>query len=88
MNDFNCTSNRIKLLLHADDITMYVSGNYVYILIFVVNNELVSINNWFISNRLSLNLNKSSFIIFYSSEKSVCPFINTQIALLLYFSLI
>ena len=27
MNDFNCTSNMIKLLLYADDITMNVSGN-------------------------------------------------------------
>ena len=131
----------IKLLLYADDITMYVSGKDVNNLICAVNNELVIINNWFISNRLTLNLNKSSFTIFHSSKKSVSfdsslsinssllnmvtqirylgilmdehltwskhisyiqnliaknigvisrirPFINTKIALLLYFSLI
>ena len=71
MNDFSCTSKMIKLLLYADDITMYVSGQDVNNLIFAVNNELVIINNWFISNRLSLNLNKSSFIIFHSSKKPV-----------------
>ena len=73
VNYFNCTSNMIKLLLYADDITyyiMYASGNYVNNLSYAVNNELVIINNLFISNRLSLNLNKSSFIIFHSSKKS------------------
>ena len=45
VNYFNCTSNMIKLLLYADDITMYVSGNYVNNLICAVNSELVIINN-------------------------------------------
>ena len=70
-NDFSCTSNMIKLLLYADDITMNVSGNDVNNLFCAVNNELVIINNWFISNRLFLYLNKSSFIIFHYSKKSV-----------------
>ena len=65
------TSNVIKLLLYADDITMYISGKDVSSLNCAVNNELVIISNWFIFNRLSLNLNKSSFIIFHSSKKSV-----------------
>ena len=141
MNDFSCTSKMIKLLLYADDITMYISGKDVNSFICAVNNELVIISNWFVSNHLFLNLNKSSFIIFHSSKKSVSfdfpisinnsllnrvttirylgilldehltwskhityiqnliaknigvisrirPFINTKIALLLYFSLI
>ena len=50
---------------------MYISGKDVSSLICAVNNELVIISNWFIFNRLSLNLNKSSFIIFHSSKKSV-----------------
>ena len=57
----------IKLLLYVDDITIYIYRKDVNNLICAVNNELVIINNWFISNRLSLNLNKSSFIIFHSS---------------------
>ena len=47
MNDFNCKSNVIKLLLYADDITMYVSGNYVNNLICARYTELVIINNWY-----------------------------------------
>ena len=68
MNDFSCTSKMIKLLLFADDITMYISGKDVNSLICAVNNELVIISNWFVSNHLFLNLNKSSFIIFNSSK--------------------
>ena len=70
MNDFNCTSKMIKLMWYNDDITMYISGKDVNNLICAVNNELVIINNWFISNHLTLKLNKSSFIIFHSSKKS------------------
>ena len=29
MNDFSCASKMIKLLLYADDITMYISGKDV-----------------------------------------------------------
>ena len=71
MNDFSCSSKMIKLLLYADDITMYISGKDVNSLICAVNNELVIISNWFVSNHLFLNLNKSSVIIFHSSKKSV-----------------
>ena len=52
-------------------ILLYKFLERMSIILFVVNSELVIINNWFISNRLSLNLNKSRFIIFNSSKKSV-----------------
>ena len=29
MNDFNCTSTLFKILLHADDITVYTSGDNI-----------------------------------------------------------
>ena len=54
--------------------TMYISGKDVNNLICAVNNELVIINNWFISNCLTLNLNKLSFIIFHSSKKNLYHF--------------
>ena len=34
MNDFNCTSILIKLLLYADDVNAYVLGNGVNNLIY------------------------------------------------------
>ena len=49
---------------------IYISGNDINNLINSVNDDIVIIDNWFISNRLPLNLYKSSFIIFHSSKKS------------------
>ena len=66
LNDFYCTSNMFTLLLHADDITIYIYGNDINKLLNTRNDELV-----IIANRLSLNLNKSSFIIFQCS-KNLC----------------
>ena len=48
MNDFHWTSNTIKLLLYADDITKYISGINVNNLINAINDKLVIINNWFV----------------------------------------
>ena len=69
INDFKCSSNLVKLLLYADDIVVYISGKNVNNLITLLNNELILFNNWFIKNCLSLNTNKSNFIIFHSCRK-------------------
>ena len=56
MNDFSCTSTLFKVLLYADDITVYTSGGNINSLIQSLNKELYNINNWIITNRLSLNI--------------------------------
>ena len=71
INDFKCSSNLVKLLLYADDIVVYISGKNVNNLITLLNNELILFNNWFIKNCLSLNINKSNFIIFHSCRKVI-----------------
>ena len=65
------SSSLIKLLLYADDIVVYISGKNVNNLITSLNNELILFNNWFIKNCLSLNINKSNFIIFHSCRKVI-----------------
>ena len=71
INDFQCSSSLVKLLLYADDIVVYISGKNVNNLITSLNNELILFNNWFIKNCLSLNINKSNFIIFHSCRKVI-----------------
>ena len=71
INDFQCSSSLIKLLLYAYDIVAYISGKNVNNLITSLNNELILFNNWFIKNCLSLNINKSNFIIFHSCRKVI-----------------
>ena len=38
-------------------------------LVDILNEELDKLTNWFVSNRLSLNVKKINFIIFYSPQK-------------------
>ena len=54
----------MKTTLFADDSCFYLSHNNPETLINIANNDLNSLNNWFISNRLTLNIKKSHCIIF------------------------
>ena len=58
----NCLSDS-KAILFADDTTLYVSSNNIKTLYHSVNSELESLNDWFRSNKLSLNIGKH--IMFY-----------------------
>ena len=49
-------------ILYADDTCVLISGNHLNNLIKMLNIELISLNNWFKANKLSLNTKK---IIFY-----------------------
>ena len=49
-------------ILYADDTCVLISGNHLNDLIDWLNTELISLNNWFKANKLSLNTKK---IIFY-----------------------
>ena len=45
--------------MFADDTTLFLEDNNILRLQENVNNELLKINNWLISNRLSINLKKT-----------------------------
>ena len=55
-------------MLYADDTCILVSGNDLKALITMLNDELISLNNWFKANKLSLNTKKSFFMIFHRSR--------------------
>ena len=70
INDI-CRSNSIFTpITYADDTTLLFSPNY-YLnseqLSILINAELENINEWFMSNKLSLNIDKTNYIIFHSS---------------------
>ena len=52
--------------MFADDITLFLEDNNIVRLQENVNYELVKINNWLISNRLYINLNKTYHMILTS----------------------
>ena len=52
------------LRLFADDTNLFVHDRNIETLISVANTQLQKLNNWFLANKLSLNINKTCFTLF------------------------
>ena len=63
INDLNSHSS-LRSVMFADDTNLFLSGKNLQQLELQLNEELKLVNEWFNSNLLSLNLSKTSFIIF------------------------
>ena len=48
--------------IYADDTCVLISGTHLNDLIDILNTELISLNNWFKANKLSLNTKKPVFL--------------------------
>ena len=68
VNDICNVSPILFKILFADDTCVLISGNHLNNLIKMLNIELISLNNWFKANKLSLNTKKSFFMIFHRSR--------------------
>ena len=60
----------LKLILYADDTTIYFSSPNLQSLFSTFNSELVYINEWFLKNKLTVNLTKTNYVLFHSSRRS------------------
>ena len=67
VNDICHVSPILFKILYADDTCELISGNHLSNLIRRLNTELISLNNWFKANKLSLNT-KTFFMIFHRSR--------------------
>ena len=77
INDISSVSNVFSSVLFADDTTLLYSSNNLQELPATVNNELSNIMQWLNANRLSLNIEKTNFMIFRLRGKTeVCPTIH------------
>ena len=68
-NDINNCINNLNNLLFADDTCLFSSGSNLNSLIDIINSELISVNNWLKANKLSLNVEKTSYIVFTRKKK-------------------
>ena len=68
INDMHRCSDKLKFLHFADDTTVYMSGSDLERLCMDVENELRKVNEWLNANRLSLNVDKTSFMLFTHSR--------------------
>ena len=73
INDLPNVSNHLFFILFADDTNVFYSHNCINTLFQIVNVELNLIAEWFQANRLSLNLEKTNYILFRSHKKSIPP---------------
>lgn len=78
INDIFSSSNKLKFLLYADDITLM--GNLDDFKISnslfdhkAINNELANVQEWLHANKLSLNIEKTKFMCFSKHNKIFIP---------------
>ena len=64
INDLSNASNIIDLVLFADDTNLFFSHNDLSYLMETINSEMIQLSNWFLANKLSINVKKSNFMIF------------------------
>ena len=67
INDIAHSSKLLTFILFADDSTVLFSHKDPNILVEIVNNELIHLNNWTQANKLSLNLQKTHYMLFSNS---------------------
>ena len=58
MNDITNVSNLFHLILFADYTNIFLSHKNIENIVDIVNMELKKFTNWFIANRLTLNVAK------------------------------
>ena len=64
INDIAYIDNNLSPIIFADDISFIFKANTIVSLENVINYKIIKINNWFINNKLYLNIKKSNHLIF------------------------
>jgi hypothetical protein len=73
INDFHLSSSLFDFQLFADDANLFYKHKNLAILQSNINSELSNIHNWLCANRLSLNVEKSNFVVFHPPQRKL-PF--------------
>ena len=71
INDFINSSSTFDFHLFADDSNLFYSDKDLQHVEEIVNRELGEINTWLCANKLSLNIDKTHFVIFHPYEKKL-----------------
>ena len=68
VNDIVHCSSTLAFILFADDTNLFYSNPDINVLFQIVNLELSKLDQWFKANKLSLNVKKSSYMLFGSKH--------------------
>ena len=69
INDLPNISKLLDFYLFADDTNIYCEANTLDELEKIINKELKELRTWLIVNRLSLNIDKTNFVLFHPYNK-------------------
>ena len=64
INDISLIFNKFKTILFADDTTLYITGKNPLDMINTANADLQNLHNWCLCNKMTINLNKSFYMLF------------------------
>ena len=68
INDMAYISKLLTFILFADDTNILYSNSNIWELERIVNTDLLKLSDWFKANRLSLNIQKTNFMLFGSKH--------------------
>jgi len=71
INDFHNASNALDFHLFADDSNLFYKNKNLASLEMIINDQLNSVHTWLCANKLSLNIDKSNFVIFHPPQKKL-----------------
>ena len=69
VNDAQFVTRAIHLLLYADDMNLLYKHKEIERMVSVINEELESLYDWLLANKLSVNLSKTKFVLFGTKNK-------------------
>lgn len=73
INDIVNVSEKLLPILFADDTNMFITGNNIDVMIQTMNEVLEKLMLWLNTNKLSLNVKKTHYVIFTPGRSSVTP---------------
>ena len=82
INDLPSSVKQSKPKLFADDSNIFVTGNNLTKLYETANAELSSLSNWIYSNKLHVNYDKTTYMLFHPIKKSIHFYNTTQLPIL------
>ena len=71
VNDVSSCITKGKTIMFADDTNWFFSENCYERVFQVANAELISVDNWLTANKLSLNINKTNYIVFRTPHRKL-----------------
>ena len=79
INDLPNATSVLSFFLFADDTNIYFEAEDIDSLTRTINKELSKVKSWLDCNKLSLNIEKTNFVLFHSPRKKLPDLINIKI---------